>query len=208
MPRLQVARQTIHAGSALHVLVLDLPTLRAPCRHRLRRRSIWHSLFNNSALHKRIVTTLAKSKSGLTRTELAARASLPSGGSLNRYIDNLEQSGFIEAHFPLGETAEKLKRYRVCDMFTLFHLRWLARKAQLQSWQAIAANQHYKSWSGHAFEVLAWNHAGNIAHALGIARSDYGVTCANIENTEGKAQIDLLGSGLGLHGHLLGIVYR
>jgi uncharacterized protein len=153
---------------------------------------LFDSLFNNSALHKRIVTTLAKSKSGLTRTELAARASLPSGGSLNRYIDNLEQSGFIEAHFPLGEMAEKLKRYRVCDMFTLFHLRWLARKAQLRSWQAIAANQHYKSWSGHAFEVLAWNHAGNIAHALGIARSDYGVTCANIENTEGKAQIDLL----------------
>jgi hypothetical protein len=25
-----------------------------------------------------------------------------------------------------------------------------------------------------------------------VARSDYGVTCANIENTEGKAQIDLL----------------
>jgi hypothetical protein len=92
----------------------------------------------------------------------------------------------------VATTAGKDKRYRVCDMFTLFHLRWLTKKAKLQSWQAIVAHQHYKSWCGHAFEMLSWNHAGNIAHALGVARSDYSVTCARIDNSEGSAQIDLL----------------
>ncbi len=52
--------------------------------------------------------------------------------------------------------------------------------------------QQYKSWCGHAFEMLSWNHAGNIAHALGVARSDYSVTCATVDNSEGSAQIDLL----------------
>jgi predicted AAA+ superfamily ATPase len=153
---------------------------------------LFDSLFNSSAVHKKIMSILAKTKSGMTRTEIIADASLPSGGSLNRYIDNLENSGFIEAHLPLATTAGKDKRYRVCDMFTLFHLRWLTKKAKLQSWQAIVAHQHYKSWCGHAFEMLSWNHAGNIAHALGVARSDYSVTCARIDNSEGSAQIDLL----------------
>src|SRR5260370_33896884 len=40
--------------------------------------------------------------------------------------------------------------------------------------------------------MLSWNHAGNIAHALGVARSDCSVTCATIDNSEGSAQIDLL----------------
>ncbi|HWJ36359.1 MAG TPA: ATP-binding protein [Steroidobacteraceae bacterium] len=153
---------------------------------------LFDSLFNNSAVHKKIMSVLTRTKSGLTRSEITAKTSLPSGGSLNRYIDNLESSGFIEAHLPLAITAVKDKRYRVCDMFTVFHLRWLTRKAKLQSWQAIVASQHYKSWCGHAFEMLSWNHAGNIAHALGVARSDYSVTCASLDNSEGSAQIDLL----------------
>jgi predicted AAA+ superfamily ATPase len=153
---------------------------------------LFDSLFNNSAVHKKIMSILAKTKSGMTRTEIIADASLPSGGSLNRYIDNLESSGFIEAHLPLATTAGKDRRYRVCDMFTLFHLRWLTKKKKLQSWQAIVANQHYKSWCGHAFEMLSWNHAGKIAHAIGVARSDYSVSCASITNSEGSAQIDLL----------------
>jgi uncharacterized protein len=153
---------------------------------------VFDSLFNSSAIHKKIVTILAKSKSGLTRNEMAAEAAVPSGGSLSRYIDNLEQSGFIEAHLPLGTTAERDRRYRVCDMFTLFHLSWLGRKARMQSWQAITASQRYRSWCGHAFEILTWNHAGSIAHALGIARSDYSVTRAKLDNEGGKAQVDLL----------------
>jgi predicted AAA+ superfamily ATPase len=153
---------------------------------------LFDSLFNNPAVHKKIMSILARTKSGLTRTEIIADASLPSGGSLNRYIDNLESSGFIEGHLPMATTAGKDKRFRVCDMFTVFHMRWLAKKPRLQSWQAIVASQHYKSWCGHAFEMLAWNHAGNLANALGVARSDYSVTCARLDNPEGRAQIDLL----------------
>jgi len=117
---------------------------------------------------------------------------LASGGSLNRYIDNLENSGFIEAHLPLATTAGKDKRYRVCDMFTLFHLRWLTKKAKLQSWQAIVAHQHYKSWCGHAFEMCPGTTPAILPMPLAVARSDYSVTCARIDNSEGSAQIDLL----------------
>ena len=77
-------------------------------------------------------------------------------------------------------------------MFTLFHRQWLVGKLHMRSWLSIVTSQRYKSWCGHAFEVVAWNHARYIADALGLSRNDYFVTRANLENQEGKAQIDLL----------------
>lgn len=158
---------------------------------------LYDSLFDNSPIHKKIVSLVAQTKSGLTRAAIGVRSKVPSGGNLNRYIDNLEQSGFIEEHEPLEASGERFWRYRVCDMFSLFHLQWLAGKARMRSWHAIANSQQYKSWCGHAFEILAWNHAHSIADALGISKSDYSVTRADLENTEGKAQIDLLFDVLG-----------
>ncbi len=153
---------------------------------------LFDSLFDNSPVHKRIISLVASTKAGLTRTEIAARAKLSSGGNLNRYIDNLEQSGFLEEHELLGSRGKKDVRYRVCDMFTLFHRHWLVGKLHMRSWRSIVTSQRYKSWRGHAFEVVAWNHGRCIADALGLSKNDYFVTRANLENKEGKAQIDLL----------------
>jgi uncharacterized protein len=153
---------------------------------------LFDSLFNNSAAHKQIITALAKTKDGLPRAQLSASAKLTSGGKLTQYLDNLEESGFLEVHEPLGARGERYWRYRPCDMFTLFHLQWLAGRPRLRSWHAIASSQQYKSWCGHAFEIVAWNHAHSIASALGIAKSDYTVTRVDLENSAGKAQIDLL----------------
>lgn len=77
-------------------------------------------------------------------------------------------------------------------MFTLFHLHWLAGRSSAHFWRAIASSQRYKSWCGHAFEIVAWNHSHAIADALGIAKSDYTVTRAGLDNDAGRAQIDLL----------------
>ncbi|HEX8755729.1 MAG TPA: hypothetical protein VF745_05295 [Steroidobacteraceae bacterium] len=153
---------------------------------------LFDSLFDNSPVHKRIISAVAGTKAGLTRSEIASRAKLPSGGNLSRYIDNLEQSGFLEAHEPLGRHSKKDMRYRVCDMFTLFHRDWLAGKLHMRSWQSIVTSQRYKSWCGHAFEIVAWNHARYIADALGLSKNDYYVTRATLQNKEGRAQIDLL----------------
>jgi uncharacterized protein len=153
---------------------------------------LFDSLFDNSPIHKRIISLVAGTKAGLTRTEIASRAKLPSGGNLNRYIDNLEQSGFLEEHDPLGSRGKRDVNYRVCDMFTLFHRHWLVGKLHMRSWRSIVTSQRYKSWCGHAFEIVAWNHARYIADALGLSKNDFFVTRANLENKEGKAQIDLV----------------
>lgn len=153
---------------------------------------LFDSLFNNSAAHKQIITAVAKTKIGLTRAEVAVGTDLTSGGKLTRYLGNLEESGFLEIHEPIGARGERYWHYRVCDMFTLFHMQWLSGRPRMRSWNAIANSQRYKSWCGHAFEIVVWNHAHSIASALGIAKSDYTVTRADLENGAGKAQIDLL----------------
>jgi len=153
---------------------------------------LFDSLFDNSPVHKRMISLVASTKTGLTRIEIGARAKLPSGGNLNRYIDNLEHSGFLEEHEPLGSRGKKDVHYRVCDMFTLFHRHWLVGKLHMRSWRSIVTSQRYKSWCGHAFEIVAWNHARYIADALGLSKNDYFVTRATLENKEGKAQIDLV----------------
>lgn len=150
------------------------------------------SLLDNSSTHKKIVSCLARSKPGLTRKHLTQTAALPSGGSLSRYIEDLAQSGFIEAHSPLGTTAERDKRYRVVDLLTLFHLSWLSTQTRASSWQAITASPRYKSWCSHAFEMLAWSHSRSLAQALGIARSDYNLTRADLDHNGEKLGIDLL----------------
>ena len=153
---------------------------------------LFDSLFDNSPVHKKMISLVASTKAGLTRTEIASRAKLPSGGNLNRYLDNLEQSGFLEEHSPLGSRGKKDMHYRACDMFTLFHRNWLEGRLHMRSWRSIVTSQRYKSWCGHAFEVVAWNHARQIADALGLSKSDYCVTRANLKNKESTAQIDLL----------------
>ena len=153
---------------------------------------LFDSLFNNAQAHKHIVTQVARTKDGLTRSQISARAKLPSGGKLTRYLDNLVESGFLEVHSPLGAAGARYWRYRTSDMFTLFHLHWLAGRSGARSWRAIASSQRYKSWCGHAFEIVAWNHSHAIADALGIAKSEYTVTRAGLENDAGRAQIDLL----------------
>ena len=153
---------------------------------------LFESLFSNSTAHKQIIAEVAKTKSGLTRSEISVSANLASGGKLTRYLENLEESGFLEIYEPLGARGERYWRYRASDMLTLFHLQWLSGRSRKRSWNSITSSQQYVSWCGHVFEIVAWNHAHAIASALGIAKSDYTVTRADLENGAGKAQIDLL----------------
>lgn len=153
---------------------------------------LFDSLFNNAAVHKQIITEVAKTKSGLTRTQIRTSTNLDSSGNLTQHLNNLQESGFIEIHEPLGARGERYRRFCASDMFTLFHLQWLSGRPRMRSWSAITSSQQYKSWCGHAFEIVAWNHAPAIAGTLGIAKSDYTVTRANLKNGAGNAQINLL----------------
>ncbi|MFZ4477572.1 MAG: hypothetical protein ACOYPR_20425 [Saprospiraceae bacterium] len=61
--------------------------------------------------------------------------------------------------------------YRLTDEYSLFYLQFIENKAYKGTdvWQELSQTQHYKSWSGYAFESLCLKHIPQIKKALGIS---------------------------------------
>lgn len=57
--------------------------------------NLYSSLFKNASDHIKIIETLSKRKSGLTRDQISAGSGLSDGGTFGMKLDELEQCGFI-----------------------------------------------------------------------------------------------------------------
>jgi len=160
----------------------------APLRHEFE--ELYAALFENHDTHLQVVRTLAKSKSGLTRTALIKTTGLPSGGGLTRGLEELEASGFIERMAPLGRSHRDIL-YRLMDEFTLFYLRWGKRRS---GWMNVRGKPAWQVWSGYAFENLCLRHVDQMRFALGIAGIETGVSTWRSQGKDGEdgAQIDLV----------------
>lgn len=88
--------------------------------------NLFRSLFDDYQIHERIVRVLGSRKRGMLRNEILAGAKLNSGGTANKYLQNLELSGFIESFTPFGRLRKETS-YRLIDEFCLFHLFWEAK---------------------------------------------------------------------------------
>jgi hypothetical protein len=164
---------------------------------------LYDSLFEDSQDYKKIVIALAKSRIGLLRKEMLNVLGATPGGTLNRIINNLEESGFITAYQPYDKKT-KGTRYRLNDEYTYFYLRWIRNidKSILNDpestyWQTKASSQSWKIWSGYSFEMVCLKHAYLIKKALGISgvisrEVSWGhVSPKSATRTQG-AQIDLM----------------
>ena len=156
---------------------------------------LYPALFTNAEHHIAIIRSLGKKWKGLTRTEIAASAAVPKGGTLKRVLEELEQSGFITAYRPFGK-AKKGQLYRLTDEYSLFYLQFMQQKrlSGEGAWNSLSQTAAFKSWSGYAFENICLKHIKEIKKALGVS----GVyTEASTFYRRGKAgekgvQIDLL----------------
>lgn len=135
---------------------------------------LYRSLFQNYQEHVLIVKALADSRSGLSYQELVKNTGLPTGGTLTKKLDELQQSGFI-TEISLFEEGKKNVRYLLIDEYSLFYLTWDSgiSALELQSrhadyWSKQRNSQLWKSWSGHAFETLCLKHIEGIKKELGL----------------------------------------
>lgn len=128
--------------------------------------NLFTSQFTNANTLKRIVTTLAGKRIGLTRDELAKKPGLSSGGNLTDNLAALEKSKLIMEYIPFGESAPK---YKLTDPFCIFYLKHVKGNTDSSSyWQLHEKSPSVISWMGFAFEDLCWDHVRQIKHALGI----------------------------------------
>ena len=163
---------------------------------RLRREfdELYASLFKRKEPYVAIVTALGLKEVGLTRDELVAASGLADGGRFGRYLEELEECGFIRRFQAIGMKT-KGAIYQLMDPYTLFYLRFVGGRdsADNRQWTDRLETPEYYNWVGHAFEHVCLQHVRNIKRALeigGVRTSEY--AWRGTDDQGRKAQIDLL----------------
>ncbi|MFK7979436.1 MAG: ATP-binding protein [Saprospiraceae bacterium] len=157
---------------------------------------LFKSLFEKADKHIAVVKALATKWKGLTRKEIATLTGLSNAGSLNRILDELERSAFIQVYFPFGKK-KKGSLFRLTDNFSLFYLKLIAQRNlrnQQNVFLKIFTNQAFKIWCGYTFENTCFIHYRQIAKALGIAAIFHEFSSFQFQgnDTYNGIQIDLL----------------
>ncbi len=154
--------------------------------------NLYRALFANATTHIAIVKALGSKAKGLTRQEVLQLTKLQDGGSFTDILQELEWCDFIQTCSPYGNL-KKDTLYRLTDEFTLFYLKFMYKKKQI-NWQQFADTPIWKTWCGYAFENLCIKHLPQIKKTLGIAGVHTNVCSytAKANSTYNGVQIDVL----------------
>lgn len=160
---------------------------------------LFRSLFKNSTLARQVVETLASAGKGMTQQELKEALKLSSGGSLTIVLKELQLCDFIRNYSSMGKKAKGML-FQLTDLFTLFHLRFVAKHSgqDAQFWSNLDEHAH-DAWAGYAFERVCLHHIPQMKEKLGIAgvmTNAYAWSTKPLVAEDGSewegAQIDLL----------------
>ena len=158
-------------------------------------KELYSSLFKQSEPYLDIITALAKKKIGMTREEIITNANLATNGQLTKYLEDLENCGFIRRYQAIGSKT-KNALYQLIDNFTLFYFKFMEGKKNTDAnyWSKIQMASIFNVWCGLAFERVCLLHTEQIKKALGISgviTNEYSWRTA-ATNEHSGAQIDLL----------------
>lgn len=153
---------------------------------------MFKSLFNESALYRRIVETISSTLKGMTRQEIVRSIRTVDSGNLTEALDNLIKCDFLRRYQAFGKK-EYEPMYQLTDMYTLFYLRFVRNNngQDPHAWSMMNAAQK-NVWSGYAFEQVCILHAAQIKRALGISGIASDICSWHYASPEQKAQIDLV----------------
>lgn len=151
---------------------------------------LMEATLGNSPLHRQILNTLATSKMGIRRADLATLLEHGTGGGLKRALDDLEKCGYIRKYKLLHEK-QRPTVYQLIDPYLLFSFKFIEGETP-SSWLSFAGTQAYYAWRGNVFEIMCQLHIPQIKAALGIAAVETQVYPWQSSRSQGGAQIDLL----------------
>ena len=155
--------------------------------------NLYASLFKNAEKYEKLVIGLSRKNKGLSRSELTQITGLPSGGSLTRLLDELEESGFITRYAPFNKKS-KDTLYRLSDFYSLFYLKFIKENTNYDEgvWTNAIDHPSQRAWAGYAFEQICLAHIPQIKRALGISGVITQSSSWRSNKKEDGAQIDLL----------------
>lgn len=165
--------------------------------------NLYATLFDDSNEHVELARLIAAHRHGISQVDLSKNIKrLKSGGTLVKWLKDLEQAGFIERFLPY-QAQKKGVYYKLIDEYSLFYFRWIEPiKDVLQStgmrkeyWEDLQDTQAWHSWAGYAFESLCHKHVFQIMDALALSASSFPYSWRFVPKDgkkEDGAQIDLL----------------
>ena len=129
---------------------------------------LFRSLFKEAVFYRQIVEALATSGRGMTQQDIKDSIGKTSGGSLTKALKTLIMCDFIRSYSSVGKKTKEAI-YQLTDLFTLFHLRFVARHTGQDEhfWSNLDDNTH-DSWAGYAFERVCLHHITQIKKKIGI----------------------------------------
>lgn len=155
---------------------------------------LYKSLFRVPEPYERIVCALGTRKVGMTRSAVAEAAGLNDNGALTKYLEELEQCGFVRKYLAFGKIG-KDALFQLVDNFTLFYFcfRTAIQRGAENHWLEKLDAQSHVVWTGLAFERVCLLHVQQIRIALGISGVATNVCSWSGADENGRrAQIDLL----------------
>ena len=157
---------------------------------------LYSSLFRNPQPYEQIIRSLGKRRYGLTRDEILSDVGKESGGDMTRYLEELEECGFIRSYHVVG-AVKRGKLYQLIDNFSLFHMQFSGVHGSDDGnyWTAFVPEGTKHAWRGLAFERLCLSHVRQIKETLGIsgvAVDVYAWRRKGTERGDAGVQIDLL----------------
>ena len=153
---------------------------------------VYSSLFRSKELYIKIVETLSKKVSGLTRNDIITAAKLKSGSALTTVLSDLENCGFIQKYNVLKSQNNAI--YQLADFFTIFHFRFVVKSSfyNLQFWSNIQRTPEFYVWAGYSFEMLVMKNIEKIKQKLGIQGVRADIYAWRSKTSDPGAQIDLV----------------
>lgn len=159
---------------------------------------LFSTLYKNPSGYMRIIETLAGSRRGMTRTEIAEVLQVPNNGHLGDKLDDLAECELIRR---MAVREKKIKKtdaiYTLSDFFCIFYLTFVAR-AQVEQdyWSHHINTSEVNTWLGLAYERVCAAHIPQIKYALrvdGISTLHYSWRSKKVKDIHDRsAQIDIV----------------
>ena len=130
---------------------------------------LYAALFKKPEPYVRIISALAKKKTGMTREELLNATQMADSGNLTIRLEELESCGFLRKYRQYG-MKERNAVYQLMDHFSLFYYRFLKdRPAGECDWSHMIHTPKVSAWAGPAYERVCLEHVSQMKQALGIS---------------------------------------
>lgn len=141
---------------------------------------IFTSQFGKSEFYEKLVRILSSKPMGLNRNQIVSASEISNGGSLSKYLEDLELAGFITSYTNFNRQ-NRSKIYRLSDPFLRLYFKFISpRLIEINSGKpnifiTLASSPEFASWLGSAAEMLCFEHRFEISKLLGFSDVEYKV---------------------------------